>query len=391
MPQNRRNFLKTVALAPAFVPASAFGANDRVAYGMIGTGNRGRWLNEAFQKAGAQCVALCDVYEPYLELARKASPPDAKPYVDYKELLAQPGIDCVVIATPDHQHYPNLAAALASGKDVYLEKPLSLSLDQSAKMIEAVRATKQVVQIGMHRRSMPFVIEAKKVIDGGALGRISLAKAMWNWNFAVPLDNSPLAGRLDWDRFLGTAPRRPLEPKRFRWWRGFWDYSGGNMTDQGTHLMDVVQWMTNSGPPRSAVCQGMVHDAKEGEVPDVFSATFEYPDFLATWTLDYTTAYDFDWSITFLGEKASMVLDRHGYRIYKNGDRSGQPWSWSGKAELVAEEADRDSSLAHQQNFLDCVRSRKEPNCTVEIAAAAVAGPHMANIALRENRKVTGA
>ena len=161
------------------------------------------------------------------------------------------------------------------------------------------------------------------------------------------------------------------------------------MTDQGTHLMDVVQWMTNSGPPRSAVCQGDIFRAKAGEVPDVFCAVFEYPGFMATWTLDYGSAHDFDWSILFQGDKAAMLMDRGGYRIFRDPGPSPEPWMQSGKPQIIANEPDRDSATAHQQNFLDCIRSREKPNCTVEIAAAAVAGPHMANLALRESRKVT--
>jgi predicted dehydrogenase len=331
---------------------------------------------------------LCDVYEPHLELAQQRSPADAKAYTDARDLLAQRGIDFVVIATPDHHHWPQLRAALDAGVDVYLEKPLSVSLEQSQAMVEAVRKSGRIVQIGMQRRSMPFIMQAKKAIDSGALGKISLAKAMWNWHFRVPLDNSPLPGKLDWDRFLGPARKRPLEPRRFRWWRGFWDYSGGNMTDQGTHLMDVVQWLTDSPSPLSAVCQGYVNDAKEGEVPDVFSAGFEYPDFIATWTLNYSSIHQFDWSIHLQGKDAAMVLDRRGYRLYKDVPASSQPWALGGKSDLLAEERDVDSALSHPRNFLDCIRSRSQPNCTVEIAAAAVAGPHMANIAWRENRKV---
>ncbi len=387
MEANRREFLGRAA-APMIASATVWGANDRVTYGMIGTGSRGRWLNQAFQKLGAQCVALCDVYQPHLELARNQSPKDARPYADYHDLLAHPGLDSVVIATPDHQHAPNLLAALEAAKDVYLEKPLSLTLEESAKMVQAVRGARQIVEIGMHRRSMQFVYQSKKLIDGGALGRVRMVKAMWNWHFTVPLDNSPLPGQLDWKGFLGAAPERPLEPKRFRWWRAFWDYSGGNMTDQGTHLMDVVQWMMDAGPPRSAVCHGYIADATAGEVPDVFTAVFEYPGFMATWTLNYTSSYDHDWSILFQGDKATMIMDRLGYRIYKDAGPSPAPWSQSAKPELIGQAPDRDAPEAHPRNFLDCVRSRREPNCTVEIAAAAVTGPHMANLALLRDKKI---
>jgi predicted dehydrogenase len=391
MASDRREFVWSAfagAVAPLFVPRSAWGSNDRIAYGLIGTGNRGGGLNKSFQKVGAQCAALCDVYQPYLAAAAKDSPAGVKTYVNFEELLMQPGLDCIVIATPDHQHLPMLLKALDAGKDVYLEKPLSLSLGQSAQMISAVRKTKQVVQIGMQRRSMGFIRQAKKMIEDGAIGKISMVKAMWNWHFALPLDTSPLAGELDWNRFLGPATPRPLEPLRFRWWRGFWDYSGGNMTDQGTHLMDVVQWMTNSGPPQSAVCKGRMTNAPGVEVPNVFTAVFEYPEFLATWTLDYRSTYDHDWSIRFQGEEATMVLDRRGLRLFKDAGVSKTPWTQKVSAEPVLDIPETDAPEAHQQNFLDCIRTRQEPNCPVEIAAAAVAGPHMANLAYREERQV---
>src|SRR5258707_11649612 len=256
MNPDRRKFLgTTLSAAPLLISSQAFGANDRLAFGLIGTGGRGRYLQQTFLKLGAECVALADVYDMNLANAAKAAP-DAKQYVDYRELLGQSGLDAVVIASPDHQHAPMLYAALEAKKDVYLEKPMSHSIAQSQEMIKAVRATKQIVQIGMQRRSAPAVIQAKQVIDSGILGRITMVKPMWNWNISRPLDNSRLPGKLDWRRFLGAAKDRDLEPMRFRSWRYFWDYSGGNMTDQGTHLMDVVQWFTNAGFARSAVCFG---------------------------------------------------------------------------------------------------------------------------------------
>jgi hypothetical protein len=149
--------------------------------------------------------------------------------------------------------------------------------------------------------------------------------------------------------------------------------------------------MTNSGPPRSAVCQGYINGLVGAEVPNVFSAAFEYPDLMATWTLDYRTSYEYDWSIHFAGEKAAMVLDRKGYRIYRDPGISPTPWRQAEAADLavIGQQEDRDSALLHPQNFLECVRSRHQPNCTVEIAAAAVTGPHLANLAYREGRKVT--
>ena len=377
----RRRFVQ--AAAPLVVPASVFGANEKIQFGLIATGNRGRGLLGAFQKCGAQCVALCDVYEPHLSEARGMVANDCDTFTDYRRLLEKKGLNAVVIASPDHQHKPMLMAALEAGLDTYLEKPLSMSLADSEEMVRTRWRTNRVVQIGMQRRSMNFIRQAKKLVDDGTLGKISMVKAMWNWHFDLPLSNQPLEGKLDWQGFLGPAPNRALEPKRFRWWRGFWDYSGGNMTDQGTHLMDVVQWMTGSGAPIRAVANGRV-EGVDCEVPNVFTAVFEYPSFLATWTLNYRTTHEFDWSITFHGENAAMVMDRQGYRIYKDGGLSQQPWSWRGAPEMIGHLPDTDPPEAHQQNFLDCLRTRAEPNCPLEVAAQAVAGPHMANRALRQ-------
>jgi predicted dehydrogenase len=388
MDRDRRKFLKdslnvTAALtaAPVLWPSRAWGANDRPAYGVIGTGGRGRYVSTVFQKLGAQCVALCDVYQPYLELARKDAP-EAKTYVDYNELLAQKGIDFVLIASPDHQHCPNLLAALAAGKDAYLEKPMSHSLEESQRMIQAVRKSGRIVQVGMQRRSAPVIHRAKALIDAGILGRVALVKPMWNWNVARPLNNSPLPGQLDWFRFQGPAERRTLEPMRFRSWRLFWDYSGGNMTDQGTHLMDVTQWFTNTTQPSSAICYGQVQKTTGAEAPDVFCAVFEYPKHMVTWTLNYCNSYENGWSIQFQGDEGTLILDEEGFRIYK------EPWARKENREPIYVAREGVPIEAHVQNFLDCMRSRKPPNCPVEVGASAVSGPHLANIAYHKNRRV---
>jgi len=379
MPQDRRTFLaSTLAAAPLFVPRSAFGANDRIAYGLIGSGGRGRYLQGNFQKLGAECVAVAEVYDRNLNAALKATP-DAKPYVDYHDLLAQPGIDAVVVATPDHQHAPCLYAALNAKKDVYLEKPMSHSIAQSQEMIAAVRRTRQIVQIGMQRRSAPAVIKAKEIFDSGMLGKVTMAKPMWNWNVSKALDNSPLPGKLDWNRFLGSAKQRDLEPMRFRSWRYFWDYSGGNMTDQGTHLMDVVQWFTGAGFAKSAVCFGQRAKNTGSEVPDVFCAVYEYEKLMATWTLNYCNAYDNDWSIMFQGDEGTMLLNQAGYKIWK------EPWTKN--PEPVQQVAAPIPIETHIQNFLDCMKSRKEPNAPVEVGASAVSAPHLANVAFHQNRR----
>lgn len=377
MKPDRRAFTGSLA-APLFVPQAAFGANEKITYAVIATGGRGRYLMGKFKQLGAVCLGICDVYQPNLQAAAKLEP-EAKQFVDYGEMLQAINADCVVIASPDHHHSPMLMAALAAKKDVYLEKPLSHSLEQSERMIAAVRAAKQVVQIGMQRRSAPALIEAKKLVDDGLLGRVALVKAQWNWNVSRELDNSPLPGALDWNRFLGTARQRELEPMRFRRWRYFFDYAGGNMTDQGTHLMDVVQWFTRNGAPAAAQASGYVAKMSGSEHPDVFSAVFEYPDMLATWTLDYCNSYQNGWSIFLQGDKATMILDDAGYEVLAEPWKRNAPPALQKQAPVPIE--------SHIQNFFDCMKSRQEPNCPVEVAAAAVAGPHMANKAMFDGRK----
>ena len=378
----RRHFLTGAAslAAPLFVPQSAFGANDRITYALIAAGGRGRSVSRVFQKLGAQCVALCDVYEPHIETAKRDAP-DATVYGDYHELLAaEKNLDAVLIASPDHHHCPMLMAAVAAKKDVYAEKPLSKTLEESVKMIKAVRGSKQVVQVGMQRRSAPAIHKAKKLVEDGVLGRVTLVKPQWHWNISAKLDNSALPGKLDWAAFTGSAPKRALEPMRFRRWRYFLDYAGGNMTDQGTHLMDVVQWFMESGPPKSAIAHGYVAKMEGAEHPDVFAATFEYPNFMATWTLDYANSFQNGWSITFMGDKGTMILDEAGYKVF------AEPWKRD--AEPIYAEAAPVPMETHVQNFLDCIKSRQDPNCTVEIAANAVAGPHLANLAMFSGKKM---
>jgi len=263
---------------------------------------------------------------------------------------------------------------------VYLEKPMSHSLQQSKLMIEAVRKTKQIVQIGMQRRSAPSVLKAKELVDSGILGKITMVKPQWNWNIARELDNSPLPGKLDWNRFLGDAKPRDLEPMRFRNWRYFWDYSGGNMTDQGTHLMDVTQWFTGQAAPISALSYGQVAKMIGSETPDLFCAVYEYPGFMATWTLNYCNAYQNGWSIQFQGDKGTLIVDENGLRVW------AEPWKLN--AEPTHKLEAKVPVEPHVQNFFDCMRSRKEPNAPVEVGASAVSAPHLANLAFHQQRQV---
>ncbi|MGQ9919174.1 MAG: Gfo/Idh/MocA family protein [Bryobacteraceae bacterium] len=247
-------------------------------------------------------------------------------------------------------------------------------------MVEAVKRSGKVVQAGMQRRSAPALIKAKQMVDDGILGRITMVKAKWHWNTARPLNNSLFPGKVDWVRFLGPAPKRPVEPRRLRYWRWFRDYAGGIMTDQGTHLMDVVQWFTNSPPPRAAMAMGFVAKNEGAEHPEVFSATFDYGRFLTCWELNYCNDFDDSWSILFMGDECNMLLNDSGVTVWKE--------PWKNNRTPIVEEKPPVPIETHIQNFLDCLKSRRQPNCTVEIAQRAVAGPHLANIAMDLGRTV---
>ncbi len=376
--QRRRDFLTAAAVAPLLFPSSARGANDRVQFALIGAGGRGRGVASRFIELGAPCTAVCDIYEPNLAKGVEMAGDGTATYGDFRHVLDRKDVDAVLIATPDHWHVPMMLAAVSAGKDVYCEKPMTHSIAEGVRAIREVRATDRIVQIGMQRRSTPWIIEAKKLVDDGIIGEIYMAKAQWNWVRSAPLNNSPLESKVDWNAFLGSAPKRPIEPQRFRSWRYFWDYSGGNMTDQGTHLMDVIQWFTNAGTPRSAVCQGRVFDMTGSEVPDAFAAAFEYSTMLATWTLNYNNDYEDGWTIRLEGNNGTLVLDGSGYRIY------AEPWK--DNREPVKQYEGPMPTMPHVRNFVDCVKSRTEPNAPVEVGHSAVCGPHLANVAFHTRR-----
>ena len=376
------------ALAAPAVFSSAkrvLAVNDRLTMAIIGSGGRGRnVMKKLLRIPGVDFPVVCDVYEPSVQQGLQVASPGAAAIHDYREVLDRKDIDAVLIASPEHLHAPMLKAAVAAGKDVYCEKPMSHSIEEGLDMIKAVRQTDRIVQIGMQRRSSPTLFKAKELLK--ECGDIYLVKAYWNWQWSRVLDKGPLAGKLDWQAFLGPAPNVKFSPERFREWRYFWDYSGGNCTDQGTHLMDVVQWFMDSGTPQAASCHGDVYAMIDSETPDVFSATFDYDGFMATWTLDYVNTMDNGWNIRFLGSRATLWLDNQGVRLYEL-QADGPSYSRTEKANIVKEIQEPLRDLEHIHNFVDCCRTREEPNAPVEIGHTAVCAPHLANVAFHHKTR----
>src|SRR5262249_30932024 len=260
------------ALAPTARPA---GANDRVRLGFIGVGNRGDQLLDAFRvHKDADVVALCDVYEPYLEPANKKAGGQAKFYRDHRQLLDRKDLDAVVIATPDHWHALIFIDACRAGKDVYCEKPLSLTIGEGRRMVEVAKETGRGTQVGLHRRSAQYVREAVDLVRSGAIGHVTEAKC-YHLRNEVPLGiGKPADGDrppgLDWARWLGPAAKVPYTPNRclykFRW---FWDSSGGQLTNFGTHYLDVIQWALGQDAPRGVAAVGGKYAIDDNrDIPD---------------------------------------------------------------------------------------------------------------------------
>lgn len=372
------------ALAAPLVSSRVLGANERITMAIIGAGGMGRGHMRYFMNQGVDWAAVCDVYEPHRLEGLKIAGPQAKGYVDPREVLDRKDIDAVLIATPEHWHHNHLIDAVRAGKDAYCEKPMSWSIEQGANMVKEVRKTDRVVQIGMQRRSSPAIQEVKRLIGEGTLGEINLVRAEWWWNVSLNREVMVEADKLDWKRFAGPAPHKvAFDPIKFRYWRYFWDFSGGNMTDQGTHLIDVIQWCMNVERPVSALSYGSVYKLFPSETPDTFCAVFEYPKFMATWSLTYTNSFQKGWAIVFQGHKASLELSEAGYRIYP------EPWNekksyarWDVPAGVTENMPGNVTNKdPHVKNFLECVKSRQQPNATVEIGHQAVRALHLANIA----------
>jgi predicted dehydrogenase len=425
-PTTRRSVLKDSASAGAglvalsSLPAGPFadvlGANDRVQIGVIGTGGRALQLmdhlvpkpQEAVQAgipqwktksvAGANVVAVADVYEPHCNrAAAKAGPKTAK-FHDYRKLLEQKNVDAVIIAAPDHWHKQMLIDAVAAGKDVYVEKPVTHALEEGPEEIQAVEKSGRIVQTGTQQRSWPHYVQGKQIVASGALGVVRLVEAFWFMNYGprgaigkIPPKQTPPAD-LDWKAWLGSAPDQPFDQMKFRVWRQFWDFGGGNLCDLMTHAIETIHWYMECDTPSSAVGIGHAHDWPY-ECPDHLTCTLEYPKgFFVTYAGCHTMGMDFG-SIIFRGSKATLEISRAALALYEEDRGRGWPrfnrterrWRPEPKAFI---ESEYEGTAEHLQNWLQCIRSRKEPNADIRVGVAAARAAHIGNAALRSGKKV---
>jgi predicted dehydrogenase len=386
MHNNRRQFLISGAALAAFSPAKVLGANDRIRIGAIGAGGRMRDLLDCLRRVGGnEVLAVCDVYEPRRRQSIEKAAPDAKEYADYREILDRNDIDAVIIASPDHWHVPMTIDAVAAHKDVYLEKPVTHSLDEGPLLIKAVRDSGRIVQCGMQQRSWEHFRTAAETIAGGKLGKVTLIRTYWFQNYLKSSSPQIDTAKLDWKRWLGPAREQPFDLDRFTLWRWYWDFGGGALTDLFTHWVDVVHWAMNSDTPQIAETMGNRY-AFQWECPDTIQASFQYPNFMTIYDGTMVASLE-DGGLVFRGTDGEMMLDRSRLTVYPEPQRGFS----SGRLPepLIDIPSKEDGTIAHMRNFLDCVRSRSEPNAPVETGVAAARAGHLGNLAWKSGARVT--
>jgi len=428
---NRRDFMKTTILATAATAigtraeARAAQANDRIQVGFIGCGARAHELISAtLELPGAEVVGLCDAYTGRLERARARTGGKAVVYKDYKELLAVPSIDAVFIVTPDHWHKAMALDALAAKKDIYIEKPFSFTVEDGLAVVDAVKSSGRILQVGSQSVSSMEMAKARELVAAGKVGQISLVRAAYNrnsasgaWLYPIPPDAS--LKTVDWDRFLGPAPRRPFDLNRFFRWRCYWDYSGGIATDLFVHLVSWMHFVTGAKAPTSVVATGETYRFKKThEVPDTVNALLTYPEnFTANLTCTFNNELGAEPGLEILGTKGSLIIRGGAVTFKPELAREDNRWvvaSWpealerayyddpkiqavetpeTWDAKVIGgteswQSEGRDDTYLHIANFFASVRSRRQPFEDALFGHRAAACAHMVNRSIREKRMV---
>jgi predicted dehydrogenase len=423
---DRRDFIR--AAGAAGLTASLFtrnlrGANDRIALAFIGTGAQGigNLTNALAARDEAQVVTVCDVYQPALEKAgatvRAEYGSDPKMVKDFREILSDKSVDAVCISTPDHWHALMSVEACKAGKDVYVEKPAFVYLDEGPKMVEAARKYNRVVQGGTMQRSMPTFLKAKEIITSGVLGTITWCKT-WSASlskqegYGKPADSEPPPG-LDWDMWLGPARKVPFNENRwgvtkarFPIFRYFWDYAGGAMTDWGVHYIDPIHQCLGEPMPHAITSLGGRWWVKDNlETADTMTADFEYPNFMMTYELRQSCAtpmFSQGGGTAFLGTEGILVVTRSGCWLTPNKGSKVEPVEFtvgrppatsrgvagaSGGAQTSAQPERRRVS-DHWKNFLDCVKSRQKPTSDIENLVRSSAVCILGNVSMRAKTRL---
>ncbi|MCX6606070.1 MAG: Gfo/Idh/MocA family oxidoreductase [Acidobacteria bacterium] len=284
MSSSRRNFLQAAALTPAAGLSQVVSPNDKIRFATIGIGGMGTGDTESALKTGlTEMVAVADIYQGRLDRAKERFGNHLYATRDYRQVLARKDIDAVVIATPDHWHARIATEALAAGKDVYVEKPMVQKVDDGIALVAAAKASGRILQVGSQRVSSVVYAKAKELLESGAIGELNLVEAWWDrnsaigaWQYSIPPDATP--ANVDWDQFLGAAPKRPFEPIRLFRWRNYQDYGTGVAGDLFVHLFSGMHFITGAQGPSRVYATGGLRYWKDGrDVPDVMLGMYDYP------------------------------------------------------------------------------------------------------------------
>lgn len=391
-----------VIAAPALSQDRVAGANRRIRVGLIGCGGMGNGDLRDMLRLGAQVVALCDVDDEQTAKTRESVEKNfnQKPELitrDFRRVLERKDIDAVIVATPDHWHALPTVQACQAGKDVYVEKPLSLTIAEGRVMVDVARRTSRVVQMGTQQRSATHYAEAVDYVKSGQLGKIRLVKTWayqdWMGNIPVLPDSAPPAS-VDYDFWLGPAPKRPFNKNRFHFnFRWFYDYSGGLMTDWGAHMIDIANWGMGVKAPRAALSVGGKFGFPDNaeETPDTQQALWEFDGFSMLW--EHATAmgqgpFMRDHGVAFHGNNGILVVDRGGWEVYPETETKQRKKTYRMTGAPRRNAGGEDYHLLHVKDFLDCMDSRKRPRSDVEVGHDSMIACHLANIAFRVGRRV---
>ena len=405
-PASRRDFLKATSAGLSALSFTAAGyarvpgANGRIRLGFIGVANRGMQLLDAFLvHDDVEVAVLCDVSRSTVERANRRVDGKADCCTDFRELLQRKDLDAVVIATPDHWHALQTIMACSAGKDVYVEKPLSITIHEGRRMVEAARRTKRVVQVGIHRRSSEVYARAARWVQADNLGKVTVSRCYHLSNMypegigkAKPADPPK---DLDWDLWLGPRPARPYQatitPYKFRWW----DLYSSQAGNQGVHYFDAIRWMTGELAPASICAMGgrfAVDDDRT--IPDTMEATYQCPSgrliLFGQYEASGNLAMARDAYAELRGTRGTAYLSEELVSVIP--ERGGQFQDRKPRIEptelkpLEKQQSQRGANLSvtarHARNFLDCMRSRALPNCDVEIGHRSTTFSLLANISL---------
>jgi len=415
MKPTRRDLLQLAAVAPLMAQTKS--ANDRIRIGMIGTGARAQELLQALLVLpGNEIVAVTDAYQGRIERAIERTGGRAKAYPNHRQLLDKAGVDAVVVATPDHLHKALILDAIAAGKDVYCEKPMTYTASEGVEIIRAAVQSKRMVQVGSQGMSSPLQQKAKEVIKSGKLGQITTIRAAYNrntasgaWIYPIPPDASPQT--VNWDMFLGPAPKLPFSLERFFRWRCYHDYSGGIATDLFVHLCTTIHFLMDAKMPSRVIAMGELYRWKNSrDVPDTLNAILEYPDgFVVNLSSTFNNESSPEEHLQILGTEGSLVLGGN-LSFYPEHAVEDNRWiveSWPTALEQAYfrdqpakpapkvvpgveqyGQAGPDATVLHLGHFLESVRTRHPYWEDASAGHHAAACAHMVNRSARERKIV---